>query len=86
MQVNAVVWDDANERDILSLGFAVEEIEDVLYDDRNDTVILDETDGSLGLFLTTGTARTGRAISVKSRVECGNPLHIYPISAVLNRS
>ena len=86
MQVNAVVWDDTNEREILSLGVAVEEIEDVLYDDRNDTVILNETDGSLALFLTTGTASTGRVISVKSRVECGNPLHIYPISAVLNRS
>ncbi len=84
MQLTLVVWDDENEADIRAMGFTLEEIEDVLYGDRNDTVLLPELDGSLPLCLTVGVARTGRRIAVKGRFVCGNPLEIEPVAAYLS--
>jgi hypothetical protein len=83
MQVTLVVWDDENKADILTIGFSAEEIEDVLYNDRNDTVLLPELDGSLPLCLTIGIASTGRRIAVKGRFVCGNPLEVEPVAAYL---
>jgi hypothetical protein len=81
MQVTLVVWDDANESVILDLGFSVEEIEDVIYNDRNDTRYIDEMDGSLSLCVTVGIARTRRRIAVKCSFVCGNPVEVYPLTA-----
>jgi hypothetical protein len=83
MQVTLVVWDKENEADILAMGFSIQEIEDVLYNDRNDTSHIEETDGSLPLCLTVGVASTGRKIAVKCMFVCGNPLEVYPVAASL---
>jgi hypothetical protein len=81
MQVTLVVWDAANEAAILALGFSAEEIEDVMYNHRNDTRYIDEMDGSIPLCVTVGIARTGRRIAVKCAFVCGNPVEVYPITA-----
>jgi len=81
MQVTLVVWDDANEDEFQALGFSVEEINDVLYNHRNDTRYIDESDGSLALCVTVGVARTGRRIAVKCAFVCGNPVEVYPVTA-----
>jgi hypothetical protein len=83
MQVTLVVWDDANESTILALGFSVEEIEDVIYNDRNDTRYIDELDGSLPLCVTVGIARTGQGGAVKCSFVCGNPVEVYPLTALI---
>ena len=68
---------------MLALGFSVEEIKDVMMNDRNDTRHADEVDGSLPLCVTVGVARTGRRIAVKCAFVCGNPVEVYPIWARL---
>jgi hypothetical protein len=83
MQVTLVVWDDENKAEILALGFSLKEIEDVLYNHRNNSHYLDEMDGSLPLCLTVGIATTGRRIAVKCSFVCGNPVEVYPITARL---
>jgi hypothetical protein len=81
MQVALLVWDDANEAEMLALGFSVQEIEDVMRNHANDTQLSDEMDGSLPLCVTVGVARTGRRIAVKCVFVCGNPVQVYPITA-----
>jgi chemotaxis signal transduction protein len=83
MQVTLVVWDDENEASILAMGFTIEEIEDVVYNQQNDTRPSNDMDGSLQLCVTTGVAKSGRRIAVKCSFVCGNPLHVYPITAHL---
>jgi len=52
MQVTLIVWDDENEASILAMGFTIEEIEDVVYNQRNATRPSNDMDGSLQLCLT----------------------------------
>jgi chemotaxis signal transduction protein len=83
MQVSLIVWDGENEADIQAMGFSIEEIEDVVYNQQNDTRPSNDMDGSLQLCVTTGVAKSGRRIAVKCSFVCGNPLHVYPVTAHL---
>jgi hypothetical protein len=76
-----VVWEAENEADILALGFTLQEIEDVLYNRRNDTFLGNGRDGSLQHCVTVGMTRTNKQLSVTCKFVCGNPLEVYPFTA-----
>ena len=81
MHVSLVVWDDENEEKILALGFTIQEIEDVLYNRRNETVLTNERYGSLHHMITYGITKTNKNIAVTSVPVLGNHLEVYPVTA-----
>jgi hypothetical protein len=80
MHVSLVVWDDENEAKIRALGSTVQEIEDVMYNRRNETVLSSEGFGSLKHSITYVITKTNKNIAVTCTPVCGNPLEVYPIA------
>jgi hypothetical protein len=84
MFVHQIVWDrpedpDGNYRDITSSGYTVEDVEEILMDHRNEASY---EPGTSLRGVTRGTTSTGKSLAVIWAVECGNPLHIYPVRVI----
>ncbi len=77
MQATLVIWNPANLRMLLALGYSETEITDILMDHRNPVSLdAESTEGPAGI--TFGVLADGRSIRIFWVAECGNPLCIYP--------
>jgi uncharacterized DUF497 family protein len=77
-----VIWDldddpDGNVRHIAEHGVSIDEVEDVLSDPDNSTVVSKTSDRSV----TFGETSSGRYLAVVWETAQEDPLSIYPITA-----
>ena len=81
MFVDQILWDQENDLNgnyakITSSGYTLDDVEDILLNPRNVSSYLY---GSSLSGITSGITSSGKLISVIWEIECGNPLHIYPV-------